>query len=440
MDVPRGKEVARRKLVRRIVYIALILIAIPLITWGLSRLKPAAPEVELATVWPDTVRRGDMVREVRGLGTLQVTKFKWISAQFDSRVDSMNVQQPGATVHAGDVLLQLKNDQMEQDIRDLNSQIKSAEATKAQAEAAKRDIKVKLDTAKLQQESLTNQVLSDYEQAKLQADRDKELFDLHLVPELTLKLSQSKAAQLKRSWELSKQQLDIADESTKAQLDAQQAVINAQAEAINKLSSDLKQKMADVASLTIRVQPDEQGVVVQVGPTGTPLEPGQHVTPGMILYKISQPDKLKALLKIPETQVKDVAIGQKASIDTRNGIIPGHVTRIDPAATNGTVDVDVAFDGPLPEGARPDLSVDGTITIEHLHDVVFVGRPVIGQAGAKIGLFKIDPDGKGATRVTVTLGRASVNTIEVVDGLQVGDRVILSDMSAQDQYNRIRLR
>lgn len=423
MDKPRGKEVARRRLIRRIVYITLFVIAVPLITWGLSRLKPAAPEVELATVWPDTVRRGPMVREVRGLGTLVVTQFKWLSAQFDGRVDKMNVDN-GSVVHKGNVLMVLKNDQMEQDARGLETQIQGAKDTYT-------DLDVKLKTQQLQQQSLTGQAETDYLQAQLTADKDQQLFDQNLEPKLTLELSLSKAKQLKKSWELSKQQLEIFGQSMQAQLAAQEQIIK-------KLESDLAQKKSDLASMTIVT--DVDGTVVQVGPTGTKLEVGQGVTRGLILAKVSQPQKLKATLKIPETQAKDVTDGQQASIDTRNGIIPGHVTRVEPAAVNGTVDVDVSFDGPLPDGARPDLSVDGTITIEKLADVVFVGRPVIGQAGSKIGLFKIDPDGKGATRVTVTLGRASVNTIEVVEGLNVGDRVILSDMSAWDQHNRIRLR
>jgi HlyD family secretion protein len=437
MDVPRGKEVARRRLIKRIVYIALILIAIPLITWGLSRLRPAAPEVELATVYPDKVRRGPMVREVRGLGTLVVTQFKWLSAQFAGRVDKMNVDN-GSVVHHGDILMIIKNDQMEQDIRGLDSNIQGAVATKQAAEASKKDLAVRLQTQQLQQQSLTAQIETDYAQAQLTADKDQQLFDKGLEPDLTLQLSKSKAAQLKKSWEISKQQLEIFAQSMQAQLDAQESTIHTLDENIKKLQSDLEQKKKDLASLTITT--DVDGTVVQVGPTGTKLEIGQQVTPGMILAKVSQPAQLKATLKIPETQAKDVGIGQQASVDTRNGIIPGHVTRVEPAAVNGTVDVDVSFDGPLPDGARPDLSVDGTITIEKLADVVFVGRPVIGQAGSKIGLFKIDPDRRGASRVTVTLGRASVNTIEVVDGLNVGDEVILSDMSAMDQHNRIRLR
>lgn len=423
MDKPRGKEVARRRLIKRIVYIALILIAVPLITWGLSRLKPAAPEVELATVWPDTVRRGPMVREVRGLGTLVAKDFLWIPAQFDGRVEKINVL-PGSVVHANDVLMVMSNPQMEVDAGNLEWQVKAAEANAT-------DLKVKLETQQLQQKSITEKAHSDYQQAALTAEKDKALFDQHLEPELTLKLSQQNAAQLKNSWELAKQQLDIFSQSMQAQVESQKVNTDQL-----RASWDLKKKQ--VAQLTIRAGVD--GVVSQLGPTATPLEVGQRVAPGAILAKVTVPGRLKATLKIPETQAKDVQMGQVASVDTRNGVIPGRVTRVDPAATNGTVDVDVALEGPLPEGARPDLSVDGTITIEKLADVVFVGRPVIGQAGSKIGLFKIDPDGKGATRTTVTLGRASVNTIEVVDGLKVGDRVILSDMSAWDQHNRIRLR
>ncbi len=423
MDVPRGKEVARRRLIKRIVYITLIVIAGAGLTWGLSRLKPAAPEVELATVWPDTVRRGPLVIEERGLGTLVAKDFLWIPAQFDGRVEKINVL-PGSAVHANDVLMVMSNPQMELDAGNLEWQVKAAEATFT-------DLKVKLETQQLQQKSTTAQVHSDYEQAALQADRDQQLFNQHLEPEITLKLSKAKADQLKESWDLAKQQVDIFGQSMQAQLEAQR--VN-----IDQLRASWNLKKQQVAQLTIRAGVD--GVVAQLGPTGTPLEVGQRVAPGAILAKVTVPGKLKATLKIPETQAKDITIGQQASIDTRNGIIPGHVTRVDPAATNGTVDVDVSLDGPLPEGARPDLSVDGTITIQKLQDVVYVGRPVIGQAGSKIGLFKIDPDGKGASRVTVTLGRASVNTIEVVDGLKVGDRVILSDMSAWDQHNRIRLR
>ena len=421
MDVPRGKEVARRKLIRRILYITIIVAAIPLITWGLSRLKPAAPSVDRATVWIDTVKRGPMLREVRGLGTLVVEEFIWIPANFDSRVEKMNVL-PGAIVHANDVIMVLSNPQMELDKADLEWQVK-------QAEAGYDNLQVQLQTQQLAQESATDQVKSDMEQASLQADRDKALNKLDLKADLDAKLSEAKWKELQSRYEISKKQLDISNAAIKAQLDAQKILIEK-----TKAAYQLKKEQVD--QLTIRAPSD--GVVTVLGTTTTPLEVGMRVAPGAILAKIAQPHKLKATLKIPETQVKDVAIGQVASIDTRNGIIPGHVTRIDPAAVNGTVDVDVKLEGEAP-GMRPDLSVDGTITIERLADVVFVGRPVIGQPGAKITLFKLDPDNKEAQRIPVSLGRSSVNTIEVVDGLKVGDQVILSDMSAQDAYNRIRL-
>ncbi len=422
MDVPRGKEVARRKLIRRIVFIAIIVAAIPLITLGLSRLKPAAPSVDRATVWIDTVKRGPMVRDVRGLGTLVVEQYMWIPAAFDSRVEKINFL-PGASVHPNDVVMALSNPQMDLDAADLEWQIKAAQANLE-------NLRVTLESQQLAQKATTEQVKSDMNQAQLQADRDTQLTKLGLKSDLDTKLSVAKWQELEGRYALSKQQLDISDKSIQAQLDAQKVQIE-------KLQAAYKLKKEQVDQLTIRAGTD--GTLTQLGTTGMPLEVGMRVAPGTILAKIAQPHKLKATLKIPETQVKDVAIGQAASIDTRNGIIPGHVSRIDPAAVNGTVDVDVQLEGPLPPGARPDLSVDGTITIEKLTDVVYVGRPVIGQPGAKITLFKLDGDGKDALRVPVSLGRSSVNNIEIVDGLKVGDQVILSDMSAQDAYNRIRL-
>ncbi|MGB6943523.1 MAG: HlyD family efflux transporter periplasmic adaptor subunit [Bryobacteraceae bacterium] len=422
MDVPRGKEVARRKLIRRIVYIVLLVAAIPLITWGLSRLKPAAPSVDAATVWRDTVKRGPMVRDVRGLGTLVVEQYMWIPADSDGRVEKINFL-PGAAIHPNDVLMVLHNPDMELAAADLEWQIKAAQANLE-------NLRVTLESQQLAQKATTEQVKSDMEQAQLQADRDAQLTKLGLKSDLDTKLSVAKYQELKGRYALSKEQLDISDKSIQAQMDAQKVDIE-------KLEAAYTLKKQQVDQLTIRSSTD--GTLTQLGTTAMPLEVGMRVTPGTILAKIAQPRKLKATLKIPETQVKDVAIGQVASIDTRNGIIPGHVSRIDPAAVNGTVDVDVSLDGPLPPGARPDLSVDGTITLERLSDVVYVGRPVVGQCGAKISLFKVDPDGKEAQRVNVSLGRCSVNNIEVVDGLKVGDQVILSDMSAQDAYNRIRL-
>jgi HlyD family secretion protein len=421
MDVPRGKEVARKKLIKRIALIAVIVAAIPLITWGLSRLKPAAPSVDRATVWIDTVKRGPMMREVRGLGTLVVEEYNWIPAQFDSRVEKLNFL-PGAKLHPNDVIMILKNPQMEQDVADLDAQIK-------QAQSVFDNLKVTLETARLAQEAITEQVQSDMNQAALQADRDKQLNKLDLKSDIDAQLSAAKWEDLKKRYDLSKKQLDINMESVKAQLENQRV-------AIENLREKYKLKKEQVDELTIRA--GVEGTLQQLGTTALPLEQGMRVQPGTILAKIAQPNRLKATLKIPETQAKDVAIGQVASIDTRNGIIPGHVTRIDPASTNGTVDVDVKLEGHA-DGMRPDLSVDGTVTIERLADVVYVGRPVTGQPGAKIMLFKLDPDGKEAQKVPVTLGVSSVNTIQVMDGLKVGDQVVLSDMSAQDAYNRIRL-
>ena len=421
MDVPRGKEVARKKLIKRIVIVFVLLVAVGGITYGLTKLKPAAPSVDRATVWIDTVKRGPMLRDVRGLGTLVVEQYNWIPAQFQSRVEKLNVL-PGAVLKSSDVIMILKNPQMEQDVADLDAQIK-------QAQAVYDNLKVTLETQRLTQQAATEQIRSDMDQAILQADRDRQLNKLDLKSDIDAKLSDAKAADLKNRYNLSKQQLDILGQSMKAQLENQTV-------AIANLKEKYKLKKDQLDELTIRAGVD--GTLQQLGTTAQPLEQGMEVQPGTILAKIAEPNRLKATLKIPETQAKDVQIGQVASIDTRNGIIPGHVTRIDPASTNGTVDVDVRLEGHA-DGMRPDLSVDGTITLERLADVVYVGRPVIGQPGAKITLFKLNADNKEAERTPVTLGRTSVNTIEVVDGLKVGDQVILSDMSAQDAYNRIRL-
>jgi len=408
-----------------IAIVVVIIAAVPLITYGLSRLKPAAPEIERGTVWIDTVKRGPMVREVRGLGKLVVEEYIWIPAEFDGRIEKINFL-PGSRVHATDVLMTLSNPDMALSANDFEWQVKQAEANYA-------NLKVQLETTQLQQRATTEQVKSDLLQATLTADRDKELLAAGLTPDLVTKLSVAKADELKSRYALSKQQLDISADAIKAQLDAQTVQIE-------KLKAAWDLKKQQVKELVIRAGVD--GVLQQLGAgaPAPPLEVGQRVAPGTILAKVAQPSKLKAELQIPETQAKDVTLGQVASIDTRNGIIAGHVRRKDPAAINGTITVDVSLEGELPEGAVPDLSVDGVITIEKLSDVVYVGRPVIGQAGAKITLFRLDPDGKEADRVPVTLGRSSVNTIEIVDGLKVGDQVILSDMSAWDVHNRIRLK
>lgn len=416
MDIQR-QGVKRKKMIRRIVYIALIAIAVPLITWGLSRLKPAAPTVELATLWPDTVKRGPMIRDVHGLGTLRPEEVMWIPAAFDSRVEKVDLL-PGVKVNPDTVIMVLSNPQMELDANDMEWQVKIAQANYD-------DLKVKLENSMLDQKSTTANLKSQDVEARLTADRDQQLLKLGLKPDLDVKISVSKAQELDERYKIEQDKLTAMKESVQAQLAAQKVTIEKL-----KAAWDLKKKQVD--QLTIRA--GTEGMLQEV-----PVEVGQRVPAGTILAKVAQQGKLKAELKIAETQAKDIQLGQKAEIDTRNGIIPGHVSRIDPAVINGTVTVDVKLEGKLPDGARPDLSVDGTIELERLADVVYVGRPVFGQANSVASLFKIDPDGKGATRVQVKFGVSSVNTIEILQGLKVGDRVILSDMSAWDAQNRIRL-
>jgi HlyD family secretion protein len=418
MDVPRGKEVARRRTVRRI---AIILGATAIIggtTVALARLKPAAPSVEMSGLWPGTVKRGPMERQVRGLGALKPEQIYWINAAVDSRVVQI-VRRAGIdAIKANDVIMVLSNP-------DLELEAEKAEWVVKQDQANLANLKVKLESDKLDQRASLAELESQYTQAKLTADRDLELTRLSLKSDLESRLSVNQASQYQNLVGLQKQRLDIADQSIKAQIDAQEVVVQS-----SKAAYELKKRQVD--QLTIRA--GVNGVLQEVD-----VEVGQRVPAGTVLAKVADPTRLKAVLQIPETQMKDVRIGLDASVDTRNGVVPGRVIRIDPAAQNGTVGVDVALLGALPQGARPELSVDGTIQIERLANVVYIDRPVSGEPDATIGLFKLDPDGKGASRVTVKLGRASVNTIEVRDGLKINDRVILSDMSQYDSYPRIRL-
>jgi HlyD family secretion protein len=416
MDIQR-KGVGRRKLIRRFIFGTIALITIPLITFGLSRLKPAAPTVERSTVWVDQVKRGPMLRQVRGLGTLVAEDVLQIPAQFDGRVEKRLVL-PGVNVTADTVLLVLSNPDMELSANDYEWQVK-------QAKANYEDLRVKMESQRLDQESLVARTQSDFTQAKLTLERDRELHRLSLKPDLEVRLSQAKFEEVEGRLANDRKRLAIFADSIKAQLDASHVQIE-------KLQATYELKRKQVQQMVIRA--GTTGVLKEVN-----VEVGQRVAPGAVLAKVVQPWRLKAELKIPETQVKDITIGQAASIDTRNGVIEGTVMRIDPAALNGTVTVDVKLLGQLPSGARPDLSVDGTIEIERLSDVVYVGRPVFGQPHSQISLFRLEPDGKNATRVPVKLGRSSVNTIEIVDGLNVGDQVVLSDMSTWETQNRIRL-
>lgn len=418
MDVPRGKEVARRRTIRRIAMIAAIVVVVSGTGVAVSRLKPAAPTAEMGEMYIGTVKRGDMEVQRRGLGRLTPQEIYWIAAAVDSRVVKVVRRPGGDPVKANDVLLVLTNPDLELDAEKAEWQVKQDEANLA-------NLKVKLQSDKLDQQSNLASLESQYTQAKLTADRDTELTRLNLLSDLSSRLSVDQANQLKSRVELEKQRLKIGDESIQAQIEMQEVAL-----ASSRANYETKKKQVD--NLTIRAGID--GVLQEVD-----VEVGQRVATGTILAKVADPKKLKAELKIPETQMKSVRVGLDASIDTRNGVVPGRVIRIDPVAQNGTVIVDVGLLGPLPPDARPELSVDGTIEVDHLRNVVFVDRPVSGDEFSTIGLFKIDPEGKGASRVNVKLGRASVNTIEVVDGLSVGDRVILSDMSRYDQYSRIRL-
>jgi HlyD family secretion protein len=418
MDVPR-KDARKKKIIRRTLVVLLLLAAIPAITVGLSRLKPAAPGVEMSTLWPDTVKRGPMLREVRGLGTLVPEDTMLIPATTDGRVQRILVK-PGTPVKADTTVMILTSQELETATLDAQYGLKAAEADYE-------NLKVTLEKTKIDLQANAAQVGADYNTAKLTADRDSELAKEGLSSSLDAKISAVKAQQLGERYELEQRRISINTAAEEAQLAAQKVKVE-------QLRAEYGLKKSQLEQLTVKAGFD--GMLQQLS---SPVEVGQKVTAGTPLGKVAQPSKLKAELKIAETQVKDIVIGQTAVIDTRNGLIDGRVARIDPSVLNGTVTVDVALKGPLPAAARPDLSVDGTIQLEKLENVVFVGRPVFGQQDATVQLFRVEPEGKFANKVKVTFGKASVNTIEVKDGLQVGDKVILSDMSTYDSYDRIRL-
>jgi HlyD family secretion protein len=417
MDIQRPSN-ARAKKIRRIIYSLIAVLGLAGATVGLSRLRPAAPSVERATIWTDDVKRGPMLREVRGLGTLIPEDIRWIAAQTDSRVDRI-VLRPGAIVKADSIILELSDPELQRNTLDAEFQLKGAEADYE-------NLKVQLASDLLNQKANAASVRSDYEQAKIQHDVDEKLRQEGLGAQLNADLSKVREEQLAIRTGLETERTKNAADTMKSRLLAQSTKVDEQ-----RALYALRKSQLDA----LHVRAGIEGVLQVV-----PVDVGQHITPGLNIARVADPKKLKAEIKIAETQAKDVTIGQKSSIDTRNGIVAGHVSRIDPSVQNGTVTVDVAIDGVLPQGARPDLSVDGTITIENLSDVLYVGRPVHGQSDSTIGIFKLDADGSEASRVNVKLGRSSVNTIEIVSGLSVGDKVILSDMSQWDTYDRIRLK
>jgi len=418
LDVKRD-GFARKKRVRMIVIAGAVLAGIAAICIGLSRLVPDAPSVNRETVWMDNVERGEMIRQVRGPGTLEVLPeaIRWVAARTRGRVER-RLLLPGVKVEPSTIILELSNPELDQELRDAEFQLQAQEAEMA-------ELRVTVESQLLSQKSTAAMVASDFTQAKLQAVADERLFAEELIGDLILKRSRVRAEELALRNDLEQQRLDIASASVEAQLTAKRATVE-QFKALYKLRRSQK------AVLTVRA--GIHGVLQEV-----PVEVGQEVTPGQNLARVAQPDKLKAQLRIAQTQAKDIEVGQKAIVDTRNGIIEGKVIRIDPAVQEGTVTVDIALLEALPKGARPDFSVDGTIELERLHDVLYVGRPAYGQAGSTIGLFKLLEDGKTAVRAQVRLGRSSVNTIQIIQGLKEGDQVILSDTSAWDAYDRIRL-
>jgi HlyD family secretion protein len=418
VDIARPAIIARQRKVRRITYGASALVAVLLITLGLSRLKPAAPSVDRGTLVIDTVKRGGMLRQVHGLGTLVPEDFRWIPAATEGRVERIVVL-PGSIVTPTTVILELSNPELEMQALDAESQLRAAEAQYA-------ELKVRLESQHLDQQAAAASVQADYAQAKMRADTDQQLAEQGLVADLNRKISRVAADQLENRNRIEQQRLSIAGESIKAQLAGMQAQVE-QKRVLARLRRDQVKALAVRAGIG--------GTLQQV-----PVEYGQHVSPGTILAKVAEQNRLKAVIKVAETQARDIQIGQPTTIDTRNGIVEGKVTRVDPAAQNGTVTVDISLAGELPKGARPDLSVDGTIELERLENVLYVGRPAQGGQGpGPIGLFKLDEGGSTATRVTARLGRASVSTVEVVGGLKEGDQVVLSDTSAYDAVDRIRL-
>jgi HlyD family secretion protein len=419
MDVKRPQR-KNRKRVKLAVYATLGLLAVGLITYGLSRLERASPSVARATVLTDTVKRGQMLRQVRGLGTLIPEEIRQIAAPVEGRVEQKFVK-PGESVTPGTVLVELSNPTLRQAAVDVQYQIKTAEADL-------NNLRSRLQSDLMTQQSTIAQIQSEYNQAKIQLDTDEQLGKEGLVPVLTLRISRVKVEQLANRVAVEQKRVGTNKSSAEAQMASQQS-------RIEQLRAQLRLNQEQVASLQVRA--GTAGVLQEVT-----VEVGQQITPGTNIARVADPTSLKASLQIPETQIKDIALGQVASIDTRSGgaVVPGRVQRIDPAARNGTVTVDVQLEGALPQGARPDLSVDGTIELERLDNVLYVGRPASGGgAQASVSLFRVEADGHTAVRVPVKLGRASVNTVEVVDGLREGETVILSDTSQWDGVDKLRL-
>lgn len=420
MDIARPGE-KRKKRIRRTIYISAALLVVVGIGLGLSRLSPAAPSVDKATAFPDVVKRGPMVRDVRGLGTLVPETIWTVPAPADGRVEKRYLL-PGTPVKANTVILDLSNPTLEQQVLDAEYQLKGAQATLEQTKATLQNQLMALRTT-------AASISSQYRTAEMQKESNEALYAEQLKAKLDVQTSEVQAEELSKQNDLAQKEVETFADSINAQLAVAQATVDQKQALYNLDKSQLER---------LHVTPGIDGVLQELD-----VDVGQQVPSGTLLFKVAQPTQLKAALQIAETQAKDIMIGQKASIDTHNGIIPGHVIRIDPAVLNGTRTVDVGLDGALPPGAVPQLSVEGTIEIERLADVLYVGRPVHGDEDSTVGLFKTDgpwADAKEATRVQVQLGKASVNYVQILKGLNVGDTVILSDMSAEDNYDRVELK
>lgn len=416
MDIARpDQSKAKRK--KRLIYGALAVLALIALTVLLARLKPAAPTLDRNLVYIDTVKRGQMLRQVRGLGTLVPEEIRWIAARTPGRVDKI-ILRPGATVTPDSVILMLANPDVEQAAANADSQLKAAEAELA-------NLRVTLESAVLQAESVAAGANADYQTSKLRAEVNDQLFKDGLVSSLDRQLSKVTAEQAATRHAIEQKRFAFAQASIAPQLAVKQAEVD-------RLRAQARLRRDELDALAVR---SSMHGVLQL----LPVEVGAQVQPGTNLARVADPARLKAEVRVAETQAKDILIGQPATIDTRNGLVAGQVSRIDPSVQNGTVTVDVRLTAELPKGARPDLSVDGTIELERLTEVLYVGRPAFGGEKSDVGIFKLDATGPYAVRTRVKLGRSSVNTIEIVSGLAPGDRVILSDMSQWDANDRIKL-
>jgi HlyD family secretion protein len=416
MDIPR-KSAAKKRRIKRILYALSAIIAVAAITVGVSRLQPAAQTVDRNTLWTGTVARGTIPRNVRGLGTLVPEEIRYVPAITPGRVEKRLVQ-AGAQVKADTVLMELTDPAIEQAFVDAESQQRGAGANLT-------TLKVQLDKTILDQEATLAQARSDFNKAKMQYEVNAQLGERGLKSKLEVDLSRIAAEDAEKRVELETKRLAGSRDEAKARLAAEDEKVRQLKDAVS-----LKRKQLDALKVRAGIDGELQTISVQVG---------QQVTLGQELARVANPKRLKAELKIAETQVKDIQLGQSVSIDTRNGIIAGKVIRIDPSVQNGTRTVDASLEGDLPKGAVPDLSVDGTVELEKLENILYVNRPVHGQEHSTIGIFKLDPDGSGATQVQVKLGRGSVTTIEILEGLKEGDVVILSDTSQFDSSPRVRI-